>query len=105
MRIAADGSFAATVPATPGITLIHVVATDAGHNESRDTRAVLGGALVDARTPAVHGIVARLDARAVRAGGVALARRLGAIHSRRRARAPEPAPPEHPAVRGLARRP
>ncbi len=87
-RIATDGSFAATVPATPGITLIHVVATDAGHNEGRDTRAVLGGTLVDARTPAVDGIVARLDARAVRAGAwrsrVVSARSISAPRSRAR---------------------
>ena len=40
-----DGTFAATVPVTPGTNLLHAVATDAGGNVGKESRAVVAGAL------------------------------------------------------------
>jgi hypothetical protein len=71
-----DGAFVAEVPLREGMTFLHTVATDAAGNTAGDTRAALAGALVSADTPVDDGIVARLDARAIRAGGELLAGRL-----------------------------
>jgi hypothetical protein len=77
-RVGGDGSFEVDVPIVPGVNLVQTVALDARGNQRGDTRAVLAGALVDARTPVADGVVARLDAAAIVAGGPALARRLAA---------------------------
>ncbi len=76
-QLAADGTFTVAVRATPGLTLLHTVVTDRAGNSVSDTRAVLGGELVRADTPSKDAILARLDARAIRAGGELVAQRLG----------------------------
>jgi hypothetical protein len=45
VTVAADGSFSADVPVTPGIALIETHAIDHAGNDVRDVRAVLAGAL------------------------------------------------------------
>ncbi len=40
-----DGTFAATVPVTPGTNLLHAIATDAQGNVGKETRAVVAGKL------------------------------------------------------------
>jgi hypothetical protein len=73
----AGGQFTATVPLHDGITLLQTTATDARGNVTRDTRAVLAGPMVPVETVVRDGIVARIDARSIRAGGELLAARLG----------------------------
>ncbi len=74
-----DGAFMTSVPAQPGLTFLHTVATDGGGNQQTDTRAVLGGRLVPIETAVPGGILVHLDARALTAGATVGARQLEAL--------------------------
>jgi hypothetical protein len=78
-RVDVDGSWAVTVPLRDGMNFLHTSAFDAHGNVATDTRAVLAGPLVSTSTPVTNGIVARLDARAVRAAGTVAAARLASL--------------------------
>jgi hypothetical protein len=64
--VAPDGSFQATLEATPGVTILETIAIDAAGNRDRDVRAVLAGTLAPA-----DGVVA--DALGVHVGRSGLA--------------------------------
>lgn len=64
-----DGSFTAVTAASPGITLLHTVATDKDGNQQSDTRAVLSGNLVPVETAVKDALVVNLDRNAWRIAG------------------------------------
>jgi hypothetical protein len=69
VSVGADGSFDATIPTKPGITLLHTSATDNDDNVTNDSRAVMAGTLADAATPIQDGLVARINDKTLNALG------------------------------------
>jgi hypothetical protein len=67
-----DGTFTATVPVTPGISLIETHAIDKGGNDVRDVRAVLAGTLGPTDGTAKGQVGARAGVTALRAVGTAI---------------------------------
>jgi hypothetical protein len=69
---AADGTFTATVPVTPGVALIETHAIDSAGNDVRDVRAVLAGTLDPTDGTAKGQVGARAGITALRAVGDAI---------------------------------
>ena len=62
--VAADGSFAATVPVAPGTTLLHTSVKDQAGNEVTDTRAVQSGSMTTADAEIQNAMSASISATA-----------------------------------------
>lgn len=69
---AADGTFTATVPVQPGITVLETHAIDGGANDVRDVRAVMAGDLATSDGSKTAPVGARVGAQAFTALGGAM---------------------------------
>jgi hypothetical protein len=70
--LAADGSWTATIPVSPGTQLIHAVARDAQGNLGKESRAVVAGPLQPIATPVPRAITAAMSAQTFAAIGRAV---------------------------------
>lgn len=60
--LAADHTFTATVPVTPGTNLLHAIAKDASNNEGKETRSVVAGPMAKLDAHVKNAITASMSA-------------------------------------------